>query len=129
MDFRDPDFKVQGSKQMLIASITNLIDNSIHWLETKSPKSKVIYVGTTKDLEGGPAIVVADNGPGFGNDDPDDLVQPFFTRRNGGMGLGLYIVSEVMRVTKGSLTFPEDGELDLPREVDGAIVALQFAEH
>src|SRR5690606_12326405 len=92
----DPDFAVQGSKQMLVASITNLIDNSIHWLESKNPSKKLVYIGTTKDLEAGPAIVVADNGPGFGEDDPDDLVTPFFTRRLGGMGLGLYIVSEVM---------------------------------
>jgi signal transduction histidine kinase len=122
------DFKIRGSKQMLIASITNLIDNSIHWLEIKSPKEKVLYIGTTDDLEGGPAIVVADNGPGFGNDDPEDLIAPFFTRRSGGMGLGLYIVNEVMRVSKGNLVFPGKGDVDLPPRLDGAIVALQFGD-
>jgi len=122
------DFKVQGSKQMLVASITNLIDNSIHWLEIKNPKKKFLYIGTTRDLENGPAIVVADNGPGFGSDDPEDLVAPFFTRRTGGMGLGLYIVNEVMRVNKGRLVFPDSGDVDLPRGIDGAIVALQFPE-
>jgi signal transduction histidine kinase len=128
MDEGTPDFKVQGSKQMLIASLTNLIDNSIHWLESKNPREKMLYIGTTNDLEGGPAIVVADNGPGFGNDDPEDLVAPFFTRRAGGMGLGLYIVSEVMRVNKGQLLFPADGDVDLPAKLDGAVVALQFGE-
>lgn len=123
-----PDFKVQGSKQMLIASITNLIDNAIHWLEMKNPKQKLLYIGTTNDLDGGSAIVVADNGPGFGNDAPEDLVTPFFTRRNGGMGLGLYIVSEVMRVNHGRLTFPDTGDIDLPKGVDGAVVAIQFSE-
>jgi len=123
-----PDFKMQGSKQMLIASITNLIDNSIHWLEMKLPKQKLLYIGTTNDIEGGPAIVVADNGPGFGNDAPEDLVAPFFTRRNGGMGLGLYIVSEVMRVNHGRLVFPDEGDVDLPREFDGAVIAIQFPE-
>ncbi|MBN9534705.1 MAG: sensor histidine kinase [Alphaproteobacteria bacterium] len=121
-----PDFKIRGSKQMLIASITNLIDNSIHWLEIKSPKEKLLYIGTTSDLEGGAAIVIADNGPGFGTDDPEDLVAPFFTRRTGGMGLGLYIVNEVMRVSNGSLIFPGKGDVNLPPKVDGAIVALQF---
>lgn len=128
MDTGCPDFKMQGSKQMLIASITNLIDNSIHWLEIKNPKQRLLYIGTTNDLEGGPAIVVADNGPGFGNDSPEDLVTPFFTRRNGGMGLGLYIVSEVMRVNQGSLVFPDDGDVDLPSDFDGAVVAIQFPE-
>ncbi len=128
METGSPDFKVEGSKQMLVASITNLIDNSIHWLESKNPKRKLLYIGTTNDLEGGPAIVVADNGPGFGNDDPDDLVAPFFTRRTGGMGLGLYIVNEVMRVNKGRLIFPDDGDIAMPRDLNGAVVALQFQE-
>jgi C4-dicarboxylate-specific signal transduction histidine kinase len=123
-----PDFQVHGSKQMLVASITNLIDNSIHWLESKNPKQKFLYIGTTNDLEGGPAIVVGDNGPGFGKDDPDDLVTPFFTRRVGGMGLGLYIVSEVMRVSRGRIVFPIEGDIELPDSIDGAVVALQFDE-
>lgn len=123
-----PDFELEGSKQMLIASLTNLIDNSIHWLDVKDPPEKLLYVSTTKDLEGGPAIVVADNGPGFGNDDPEDLIAPFFSRRNGGMGLGLYIVNEVMRVNKGRLLFPATGDVDLPDEFDGAVVALQFRQ-
>ena len=120
------DFRVEGSKQMLVASLTNLIDNSIHWLEVKSPKRKRLLISTTIDLEGGPAIVVADNGPGFGNDDPEDLIAPFFTRRNGGMGLGLYIVNEVMRTNKGRLVFPDFGDIELADEFDGAVVALQF---
>jgi nitrogen fixation/metabolism regulation signal transduction histidine kinase len=92
------------------------------------PLHKYLYIGTTKDLEDGPAIVVADNGPGFGDDNPEDLVAPFFSRRPGGMGLGLYIVSEVMRVNKGRLVFPADGDIDLPKKIDGAVVALQFLE-
>jgi signal transduction histidine kinase len=123
-----PDFNVKGSKQMLVASINNLIDNSIHWLEIKDPKQKFIYIGTTDDIEEGPAIVVGDNGPGFGKDDPEDLLAPFFTRRSGGMGLGLYIVSEVMRVSRGRIVFPSDGDVDLPDQIDGAVVALQFLE-
>ncbi|MBV9656736.1 MAG: sensor histidine kinase [Verrucomicrobia bacterium] len=122
-----PDFKIEGSKQMLVASITNLIDNAIHWLEVKDPRKKRLQISTTLDLEGGPAIFVADNGPGFGKDNPDDLIAPFFTRRNGGMGLGLYIVNEVMRTNKGKLMFPDSGDIELPGEFDGAVVALQFS--
>lgn len=127
-DLNSHDFKVKGSKQMLVASITNLVDNSIYWLESKNPRRKLIHVGISRDLEGGPAIVVADNGPGFGDDEPGDLTAPFFSRRNGGMGLGLYIVSEVMRVNNGRVVFPAEGDLGLPDKLDGAVVALQFAE-
>jgi nitrogen fixation/metabolism regulation signal transduction histidine kinase len=113
---------------MLVASITNLIDNSIHWLESKNPERKFLYVGTTYDIEGGPSIIVSDNGPGFGADDPDDLITPFFSRRVGGMGLGLYIVNEVMNVNKGRLLFPMNDDVELPDVIDGAVVALQFSE-
>ena len=122
------DFKVDASKQMVVASIVNLVDNAIHWLDVKSPSEKVLLVSTTMDLEGGPAIVVADNGPGFGKDDPEDLIAPFFSRRNGGMGLGLYIVNEVMRVNKGVLRFPGPRDIELPNELDGAVIALQFPQ-
>lgn len=127
-DFQCPDFPLTGSKQMLIASVTSLIDNSIHWLEIKKPKEKLLYIGTTTDLDGAPAIIVADNGSGFGTDTPEDLVTPFFTRRRGGMGLGLYIVNEVMRVNGGQLHFPEHGEMGLPTDINGAVVALRFKE-
>lgn len=128
LDAGCPDFNLEGSKQMLIASIVNLIDNAIHWLEIKSPTHKILYLATTKDITGGPSIIVADNGTGFGNDDPEDLIEPFFTRRSGGMGLGLYIVDEVMRINKGRIIFPSKGDIDLPRQINGAIVALQFLE-
>lgn len=127
-DVGDDDFPVEGSKQMLIASMTNLIDNAIHWLEIKAPRKKWLYLGTSHDLEGGAAIIVADNGPGFGDDAPDDLVEPFFSRRPGGMGLGLYIVNEVMKVHGGHLQFPTHEDVELAEECDGAVVAMQFKE-
>lgn len=122
------DFPVQGSKQMLIASLTNLIDNAIYWLGVKDPAKKLLYFSTTNDLPGGPALVVGDNGPGFGNDDPEDLVMPFFTRRTDSMGLGLYVVNEVMRANHGKLLFPAKGDISLPKEITGAVVALQFPQ-
>ncbi|ODA36494.1 sensor histidine kinase [Planctopirus hydrillae] len=122
------DFPVEGSKQMLIASITNLIDNAIHWLEIKASKQKTLYLGTSNELHGGASIIVADNGPGFGDDSPSDLVEPFFTRRPGGMGLGLYIVNEVMRVHGGLLAFPGNHDIELPNACTGAVVAMHFKE-
>jgi hypothetical protein len=44
------------------------------------------------------------------------------------MGLGLYIVSEVMRVNKGRILFPIKGDVELSAKIDGAVVALQFEE-
>lgn len=120
----DPDFTVRGYRRLLLTTLMNLVDNSIHWLDTKA-ENRRIYIGTTLNLRGKPALVVADNGPGF-LDDPEILTEPFFTRRPEGMGLGLHIADEVMKQHEGKLVFPEPDELELDPAFDGAIVAMQF---
>jgi len=108
----------------------NLIDNSIWWLDNKwGPRSKAgvkkIYIGTSRDFSEGPAIVVADNGPGF-SDPPEYLVEPFMSRKPDGMGLGLHLADQVMKVQGGKLLFPDADDVTLPADYDGAIVALVF---
>ena len=121
----DPDFTVKCSRRLVIATLMNLIDNSIWWLENKGAKKKQIYIGTSLMLKGGPAIVVADNGPGF-IDPPEYLAQPFFSRKPDGMGLGLYIAKQVMEAHDGRLVFPNTSDLELYKGVDKAVVALVF---
>jgi signal transduction histidine kinase len=82
-------------------------------------------MGTSFELDGKPSIVVADNGSGF-KDPPEYLVEPFFTRKSDGMGLGLHIADEIARLHSGRLLFPEPGELDLPAQFNGAVVVFQF---
>jgi len=128
------DFKVKGSQRMLTASVVNLIDNSIYWLNLHRRSSddktaslpKRIWVGPSRDFEG-PAIVLADNGPGF-EDAPEDMVRPFFTRKIDGMGLGLYFVNMTMKAHGGRLAFPEHGEIDIPKAYTGAAIAMVFQE-
>lgn len=130
MDQRNPDFAVDCSRRLVVASLMNFIDNSIYWLQAAGRTDRRIFVGTSRDLEGGPCIVVADNGPGF-QDEPEALVQPFFSRRPDGMGLGLYLADQAAQRhsadgRKGRLVFPQRGDLSLPREFTGAVVAFQF---
>ena len=82
--------------------------------------------GRREDLPEGPAIVVADNGVGFQNDEPADMTRPFFTRKPDGMGLGLYYANLAMELNGGRLAFPQREEIDLPHGYDGAITALIF---
>jgi nitrogen fixation/metabolism regulation signal transduction histidine kinase len=118
------DFSLKCLRRLIIATLMNLIDNSIYWLNTKGGHSKQIYLGTSI-LEGKPVLVVADSGPGF-QDSPEFLVEPFVTRKPDGMGLGLHIASEVMKVHDGKLAFPAANEVGVPGEFGGAVVALMF---
>lgn len=127
LEHGDPDFKVRGTRRLLMTALMNLIDNSIYWLGTKKIKGRKLYVGTTRELNGQPAFVVGDNGPGL-KDPPSYLVMPFFTRKPDGMGLGLHIADEIMKMHDGRVTFPDPGDITLPKEIDGAAVMLQFGE-
>ncbi len=127
------DFESVMSFGLVVGALNNLIDNSLYWVRVRwpdvpdrpLPSPRKIFVGTSTDLEEGPAIVVADTGPGF-VDGADRLVTPFFTRRPGGMGLGLYYSNMVMELIGGSLRFLEPNEVELPEGYDGAAVALVF---
>jgi signal transduction histidine kinase len=122
------DFNVKCSRRLVISTIMNLIDNSIWWLDNKwgdQPAKKRLFVAPVPDCSGYRSIVVADNGPGF-LDPPEFLIEPFVSRKPDGMGLGLHIASEVMKAQGGALLFPDRGDLDLPKGLNGAVVALGF---
>ncbi|XPV54187.1 MAG: ATP-binding protein [Halarcobacter ebronensis] len=127
------DIKVDFPEKLLLSSISNLIDNSIHWLEKKFTREqkankdfkKKIYIKLTKDISGGPAIIMADNGDGF-SAGTDQLVKAFVGYKDNGMGLGLYIIDQSMNINNGKLIFPETGDTSIPKEYNGAVIGLQF---
>lgn len=124
---KENDFLIKCHKRLILGALMNILDNSIWWLEVKKPKQKTILITNTNELAEGPAIVIGDNGPGF-IDPLEYLIEPFFTRKPDGMGLGLHIASEIMKVHKGMLRIIEKGEITLPKEIDGAVIALVFKE-
>ncbi|HEV2495016.1 MAG TPA: sensor histidine kinase [Terriglobia bacterium] len=126
----DRDFVAPCSARLIVSTLMNLLDNSIYWLENRwhgsdARGAKRIYIGTSDELPGGAAIIVADNGSGF-SDPPEYLIQPFFTRKPNGMGLGLHLAEQVMKVQGGRLEFPDQGDVKLPTGFDGAVLALVF---
>jgi len=125
---KNNDFVVKCSRRLLLGAIMNILDNSIWWQEVRKPKQRKIYITTTNELAEGPAIVIGDNGTGF-SDPLEYLIQPFFTRKPDGMGLGLHISSEIMKVHKGTLKVLDRGDIRLPKAIDGAVIALVFSNN
>lgn len=120
---------VKCSYNLIVGAMLNIIDNSIWWLHKFQIKNKKIFITVSDFKKDYISIVVADNGKGF-TIEPSDAVKPFVTQKNGGIGLGLNIVNEIMISHNGILDFPEFTEISgLPREFEnGAIVALCFKE-
>ena len=114
-----------------LGALNNLLDNAFYWLrvrwseENREAPGRGIHIRLSMDLAGGPAVVVADTGPGL-VDEPHELTHPFFSRRPDGMGLGLFYASMVMELTGGRLAFPDPAEAEVPPEFTGAVVALIF---
>ena len=127
LEIDNPDFSIRCTRRLIVSTLTNFIDNSIYWLQNKGASSKRLYAGTSYKHDGKPSLIIADNGPGF-TDSPEYLVEPFFTRRPDGMGLGLHIANEVASLHKGRLIFPERDVINLPGEFTGAIIGIEFSE-
>jgi hypothetical protein len=126
------DFIIKGPANLLLSSVSNIIDNAIYWVgvrrETESDNFKpAIYIGSDLKSFSGPAIIIADNGSGF-NLEPEELIQPFRTTRPGGMGLGLYFVNIVMEMIGGKMLFPDKEDLSIPKPYTGATIALVFPQ-
>jgi signal transduction histidine kinase len=126
----EADIQMTFSFGLVLGALNNLLDNAFYWLQVRWPEKtsttrREIYINFERDYSGRPAIVVADNGPGF-QDDPDRLTRPFFSRRPDGMGIGLYYTNMVMELNGGQLAFPEPDDVDVPARFDGAVLALAF---
>ena len=127
-----PDAETLFAFGLALGALNNLLDNAFYWLDVRwpdrkaEPSSRAIYVGLENGFADGPAIIVADTGPGF-QDDAERLTRPFFSRRPDGMGVGLYYANLVMELNGGRLVFPEPDGVDLPEGFDGAVLALVFA--
>ncbi len=118
---------------LVLGAITNLIDNSVYWLKAKYPSatfkpgSRAIYIGIDTASYGGPALVIADSGPGF-QDQLAELTRPFFSRRPEGIGIGLYYVNLIMELTGGRLVTADRVSSNIPDAFQGAALALVFRQ-
>lgn len=123
------------ARNLLIGAIMNLIDNSIYWLDQKAFKeleagesyTKQIFIDIVDD-DAFIHIVIADNGTGILLP-TEEITEPFVSgKKNGaGMGLGLHIASEILNAQGGKISFPDEGEFEIPEEFNqGAKVVLSL---
>lgn len=72
-----------------------LCDNAIHHFDRDADALNIRVVGGITAESGGPFLELRDNGPGIDKPARGKLFEPFFTTRNEGTGLGLYIASQL----------------------------------
>jgi signal transduction histidine kinase len=117
---------VKCSDSLIIGTIVNIIDNSIWWLEYGKTQKKKLFIDISNELPNYVTLLIADNGPGF-TLPPDDIIKPFISNKDGGIGIGLHIAHEIMNSHGGELIFPSPDQFTIPEDfVSGAIIGLAF---
>ncbi len=79
------DYTINLNSFKIKIALTNIIINAI---EAMPPKNGQLEI-TTKLLRSVYYIVIKDNGTGISKEDLKNLFNPYFTKKSGGMGLGL----------------------------------------
>lgn len=122
IDERDK-ITIKGQKNLVMACLLNLLDNSIYWLS--EVQERRIQIIIDHDIELSPRIVVSDNGRGISRADLPYLGEAYWTRKPDGTGLGLFISNRAMKANKGEVDFGFFG--DEPDFLSGANVILKFS--
>jgi len=78
--------------------LLNLLMNALEAM----PDGGALQVETAA-CEGGVEVVVADSGRGIPEADAERIFEPFFTRKSGGTGLGLYLSRQIVEAHGGRL--------------------------
>lgn len=78
---------------VLLQLFINLFDNSIYWLTDINIKNRKIII-KQDGSEGN--LIFADNGPGINEDDKPYIFEPFYSAKEEGRGLGLYIARQLL---------------------------------
>lgn len=133
-----PDFFVTAPQHLVLSALNNIIDNAIYWTgyrhqRDKDPNHKpALLIKSAWSDEDGGGVVLADNGTGF-TVSTADAVQPFVTKRVGGMGLGLYYCQLVMENIGGKIQLMPAEEardiVEMPAVFDGAAVIMHFGKN
>jgi signal transduction histidine kinase len=98
-EFDDTAPTVTGDAKQLEIALANIVKNAIDAMATNSvskPRRLRVAARSTQDRV---EIDIEDSGPGIGKSDLGRLFDPWFsTKGSGGMGIGLYLTREALRL-------------------------------
>lgn len=92
----DGETVVTGDETELSQVFANLLLNSMYWLVQVDSSRREIQVDIQRGDEG-VVILFSDSGPGIPAEGLPFIFDPYYSTREGGMGLGLTIVGEIVR--------------------------------
>ena len=104
-----PALRVRGNAEALQSAFQNLIDNAIQW----GGRGMRLRIVLRQQTAGTVCVAFIDDGPGIAPELHGRVLQPFFTTRSGGTGLGLAVVRGIISAHRGEVAIesnpPEPG--------------------
>lgn len=96
----EPGLLVTGDKDLLYRAFYNIFTNA---LQAMNGPGRIRIEGRSEN--GRHVVGFSDTGPGFAPDALPRLMDPFFTTKDSGTGLGLTIVNNIIKSHQGQLLF------------------------
>ena len=106
----EPGLFVRGDKDLLYRAFYNILVNGQQAMDGPG----IIRISSRRSDDGRVVLEALDSGPGFDPALLDSVLDPFFTTKDGGTGLGLPIVSSIINSHGGEIRLangPEGGAL------------------
>lgn len=90
---------------VILQLLINLFDNAVYWLAMPNIVGKKITI--TLDGEN-QQVIFSDNGPGIRDDDKPFIFEAFYSGKEDGRGLGLYIARQLLQRMGYSISLAEN---------------------
>ncbi len=98
----ESDYAIEADEKMIEQVLINLIRNALDACEIISqPRISVSAIRTEQSIQ----ISIKDNGKGINEEIASQVFVPFFTTRENGSGIGLYLARQIMILHGGSIIF------------------------
>jgi len=110
-DVREP--RVLVDRDRIMQALVNLAKNALEAM----PDGGALTLGYRCEGKGWVVLEIADTGKGLGEADIQKVFDPGFSTKEGGLGLGLHIAREIVRLHGGDMTVRS-------REGEGSIFSL-----
>ncbi|MGI9201369.1 MAG: two-component system sensor histidine kinase NtrB [Woeseiaceae bacterium] len=116
----DADVEVRMDPSHLRQVLWNLCDNAIKYASETGGIMVEVQAGRLQG-QGRPYVEILDHGLGVDASTADKMFEPFYTERQGGTGLGLYISRELCELNRATLLY-------LDRPGGGSIFRIVFSD-
>lgn len=110
--------EILGDPVQLQQLILNLVTNAVEAMHALPPSDKEVLV-TSVQTDAAVIVQVRDKGPSLSREAVDQIFNPFYTTKEGGMGMGLAIARSIVEAHGGTLDV--DGDTD-----EGTIFAFRL---